>query len=77
MRKSHPFDVLSDRVCVVPGCDKHLKLRLVEEKPTVIKCFGCFRDYEAGRDHPMSTAREIRTGVRPARLKKLIIEGGK
>ena len=31
MKKSHSFDVLSDRKCIVTGCRKFIKKRLVED----------------------------------------------
>ena len=30
-KKSHSFDVLSDRECVKPGCSKKIKQRLVND----------------------------------------------
>jgi hypothetical protein len=39
MKKTHSFDKLSDVECREPGCDKKLKLRLVENKPTVSHCY--------------------------------------
>jgi hypothetical protein len=32
LKKSYSFDVLADRVCLEPGCDKRIKQRLVESK---------------------------------------------
>ncbi len=43
MKKSFHFSVLSDKVCSVKGCTTKLKQRLVDEKPTVKKCFKCFK----------------------------------
>ena len=71
MKKTHPFDKLSDRVCSTPGCRKHLKQRLVDIKPTVTRCYNCEREYQAGREHFMSTAREVRLGRRPARKPRI------
>jgi hypothetical protein len=32
MKKTHTFDTMSDRTCREPGCEKKIKLRLVEIK---------------------------------------------
>jgi hypothetical protein len=32
LKKNYSFDVLSDRVCLEPGCSKRIKQRLVESK---------------------------------------------
>lgn len=37
--KPYPFHVLSDKVCIVPGCNQRIKKRLVEVKPTVRYCY--------------------------------------
>lgn len=42
MKKQHRFDELSDKVCSTPGCDRRLKKRIVELKPTADKCYRCF-----------------------------------
>jgi hypothetical protein len=43
----------------------------VEQKPTVTRCYTCERVFQAGRGNHMSTAREVRTGQRPARMPKI------
>jgi hypothetical protein len=42
MKKSLPFNKLSDRVCMEPGCPKRLKQRLVDTK-IPRKITHCFR----------------------------------
>ena len=44
--KSHRFDVLSDKKCKRPRCDKRLKLRLVETKKpeNITECFNHHKD---------------------------------
>ena len=41
MRKKYSFNVLSDKVCRHPGCEKKLKARLVETKEphNITHCF--------------------------------------
>lgn len=51
MKKSYPYNTLSDRVCAAPKCSARLKKRLVEEKPTVTKCFKCHVAAEERRGH--------------------------
>jgi len=77
MKKTYKFDELSDRVCITPKCNKHLKKRIVEQKPTAKRCFSCEREYQAGRQHHMSTAREVRMGLKPKRMPKIPKEGVK
>ncbi len=38
-KKSHAFNVLSNVKCRWPGCEKFLKLRIVEEKQTAEFCY--------------------------------------
>lgn len=43
MKKSHSYDQLSNIKCATPGCATKLKLRLVEERPTVKFCYKCWQ----------------------------------
>lgn len=38
----HPFHVLSDRVCVTAGCDRRIKLRMVEQCDAET-CYRCWQ----------------------------------
>jgi len=53
MKKSHPFNKLSNVVCIKPGCVKKIKLRLAESKAVkkAFLCFKHFREKEAQRGH--------------------------
>jgi len=44
MKKSYPYNVLSDKKCSVSGCSKKLKLRIVEEHPKFDKCYKCYKN---------------------------------
>jgi len=55
MKKSHTYTELSDVQCSTPGCRRRLKQRLVNQKPTVDKCYKCNRTREAGRGHFINT----------------------
>ena len=48
MKKSHAYDVLSDKKCAMPGCDNKLKLRIVEERPTATLCYRCYQKKRKG-----------------------------
>ncbi len=51
-QKKLSFDVLSDVECVVPGCKRKIKQRLVDVRPSnVHKCYPHHVRYEAGRGH--------------------------
>jgi hypothetical protein len=50
MKKSHPFDELSDRVCIEADCEKHIKQRLVDTKDA-IRCYKHHCIKESGRAH--------------------------
>jgi hypothetical protein len=43
VKKTHSFDKLSDRVCLEPGCDKKIKLRLVESEVHRRKFNHCYK----------------------------------
>ena len=46
------FDVLSDVECVVTGCKRLIKQRLVDVRPSnVHKCYPHHVQHEAGRGH--------------------------
>ena len=50
MKKSHKFDDLSgDHKCA--ACNKPIKRRLVESKPSLKFCFTCHVLFEAERNH--------------------------
>jgi hypothetical protein len=51
MTKKHKHTDLSTKTCAHRDCSKHLKQRLVEEKPTVSLCYLHYREQEAGRSH--------------------------
>ena len=55
MKKSHKFDELSDRVCMEPGCDKHIKQRLVDTKDAR-RCYYHWCVKESGRAHYVNSA---------------------
>lgn len=42
MKKSYSFDVLSDKVCANPNCDRRLKRRIAEERPRFNLCYAHF-----------------------------------
>lgn len=71
MKKSYSYDELSDLVCVAPGCHTRIKKRLAETKPTAIRCFTCHRKLQAKNGHSMSTAREVRAGLKPKRKPRI------
>ena len=55
MKKSLSFDVLSDRVCSAPGCEKHIKQRLVDTIDAHL-CYTHFCVKESGRAHYVNAA---------------------
>ena len=55
MKKQHTFSQLSSTTCAHPGCIKKLKLRLVENKPTMKLCYMHYREQEAHRGHFVDT----------------------
>lgn len=67
--KKHNFRVMSDQRC---HCGIAIKQSMVDRHPgKVLDCFSCFRRKQAGKDHEMTTAREVRAGLKRGRkLKK-------
>ncbi len=49
MKKSRPFNELSDQFCMAPSCCRRLKLRIVEEKPTARFCYRCYSTQQSHR----------------------------
>jgi hypothetical protein len=43
VKKKIKFDELSNRVCLEPGCDKRIKLRLVESEKHKRKFNHCYK----------------------------------
>jgi hypothetical protein len=54
MKKSHRHDELSDRVCSAPGCEKHIKQRMVELKDARL-CYLHYCKKEATKGHTVNT----------------------
>lgn len=54
MKKSHRHDEMSDRVCAIVGCEKHIKARLVETKGAFL-CYEHHCKNEANRGHTVNT----------------------
>lgn len=54
MKKSHSHDELSDRVCSAPGCEKKIKVRMVELKDARL-CYGHYCKKEAAKGHYVNT----------------------
>lgn len=55
MKKSLPFNVLSEKVCSAPKCGRRLKLRIALEHPEVAMCFQCIdkkKRAEQGMGYP-------------------------
>jgi hypothetical protein len=50
MKKLHSHDVMSDRICLHPGCNKPIKLRMVELKDARL-CYKHHCKKESGRAH--------------------------
>ena len=50
MKKDHSHDVMSDRKCSAPGCNKPIKLRMVELKDARL-CYKHYCKKEANRAH--------------------------
>jgi len=67
MKKPNKFNVLSNKKC---SCGTPLKQNVVDRKPTANKCFACFR-----LEHPLATAREVRTGRKAGRKKGIYAIG--
>lgn len=42
-KKSYAFNVLSDKECSMPNCNKKLKKRIAEERPTADRCYKCYQ----------------------------------
>jgi len=53
MKKSHPFNVLSDVKCIDASCHNKIKLRFIEEKRKPRWCFSCHKKNERARGHQM------------------------
>lgn len=51
-QKKLAFNVMSDTECVLPGCNRKIKQRLVDVRPgNVHKCYPHHVQHEAGRQH--------------------------
>ena len=46
-----PFTELSDTKCIVNGCGKKIKQRLIEKPTPNTMCYRCWINKEAGRGH--------------------------
>ena len=64
--KKHPFTVMSKITC---RCGTHIKQSMVDRKApgTPFKCYPCYVAENAAHGHDTSTAREVRTGQKPAK----------
>ncbi len=49
--KKKPYNELSTKVCTNKNCDRRLKQRIVDLKPTATLCYRCFKDQESQRGH--------------------------
>lgn len=65
-QKKHNYKVMSKRSC---RCGTAIKQNVVDRKPDADKCYTCFRASEASKGNHISTAREVRTGARPKKVK--------
>ena len=52
-KKAHAFNVLSNVRCKYPGCEKFLKLRIVEGKQTAKLCYQHHKEVQFSRGHVM------------------------
>jgi len=43
MKKSHPFNILSNVTCSIMGCHRRLKKRIVEHHPSHKVCYKHFK----------------------------------
>jgi len=70
----HKHTEMSDRKC---GCSTFIKQSVVDRMPKAKHCYECHRKEEEGMGNTISTAREVRTGKRPARKRGPYIIGSK
>ncbi len=54
-QKKQPFRVLSNKVCIEPGCNRRLKANLVARKPTACRCNRCYWRYRISVENTMPT----------------------
>lgn len=67
--KKHNFRVMSDQKC---RCSTPIKQSMVDRHPgKILDCFPCFRKGQASKGHEMTTAREVRTGLKRGRKLKM------
>lgn len=51
MKKAHKYNKLSKQTCLIPGCDRKIKQRIVDQKSkhTPIICYKCWIDIEKNK----------------------------
>jgi len=67
MKKPYTYTELSERVCVVPGCTKRIKLNVLDRTPRARKCYAHYcaetkRDSAARKNNRRDGTRRIDQG---------------
>ena len=52
----HNFDVMSEKICTVRGCNTKLKLNVTERSQTVKKCYNCWKKEQTKKGHRIRTS---------------------